>query len=605
VRRLSLDVTLAGGFLAVAVAILVARANPATAYEASMYAATPTATWIGFAIALAIAVSTALSCRGRQQAAGIGLGALTTLSIVSLPVIRNYRYTGMGDAMTHLGWTRDIVAGQLAPHELFYPGVHSLAALFHLVGGIPVERALLFAVVVLFVPFLVFVPLTVGVISDTGLAVGVAAIVSWMVLPINNIATHMSVHTNSNALFLAPVVIFALVAYLKRRATIDRLPADVSPFSALIYLTAVTLLFVHPQQMINVVVILAAIAGVQYLARRRYNDHPIVAHPTTYTQTAVLGTLTMVWMVANDTFRAATQGLLYGLVTDDVGGSSEVDQAGSSLTEIGTSLGEVFLRLFGDMAVIGLVVGLFILVTWLGWTSTDRETKSFITYFGLAFVPLGGVMAVYFVGTPAMAFRQIGFVYVLLTILAGIAIAQLIGGLTPYLTRPGANAIAAVALSACLVLGLVTVFSSPFIYNPSQHVTDEAYSGYESGFEHAAEDRPHVGLGYDPFRYDHGINGVEREGALSGASAASGELNGTDLADGNYSGAYNGVDYYLIITEWDETREFDVYQELRYGEADVAGIERDRAADKVISNDEFRLYDVDSDPPEAEAGSPE
>lgn len=599
-RRATLNGAFAVGFLAVAAGILVARANPASAYEASMYTATPTVTWIGFALALAIAVSTALTCRGRPQTIGIGLGALTTASIVSLPVIRNYRFSGMGDALTHLGWTRDIVTGQVTPHELFYPGIHSIASVFHLVGGVSIERSLLLAVVALFVPFLVFVPLVVRDVSGDGLAVGVAAIVSWMVLPINNIATHMGVHTNSTALFLAPVVIFAFVAYLRRRATIERLPFGLSPFSVLIYVTGIALLLVHPQQMINVVVLLGAIAGVQFLARRRYDDHPIVEHPTTYAHTIVLGTLFTLWAVSNETFRRAIQGLVYGLFTEDVGTGAEVDQAGSSLTEIGGSLGELFVKLFFEMALIGLIVGLFIAVTWLGRTKLDRETKSFVSYFGLALVPLGGIFLVYLIGTPTMAFRQIGFIFVLMTILAGIAIAHLIGGLSSVVTRPGANAIAAVVLGACLVLGLMTVFSSPIIYDPGQHVTDEKFSGYESGFEHAAEDRPHVGLGYDPFRYDHGINGVEREDALSGASIASGEVNGTAFENGNYSGAYNGLDYYFIVTEWDETREFDVYEELRYSDDSVAGVDHDRSANKVISNDEFRMYAVDSDPPEVE-----
>ncbi|WP_265107801.1 hypothetical protein [Halosolutus halophilus] len=596
-RRATVDGTFAVGFAAVAIGILVARANPATAYEASLYTATPTVTWAAFAIALAIAVSTALAYRGRPQAIGIGLGALTTTAIVSLPLIRNYRFSGMGDALTHLGWTRDIVEGQIAPHELFYPGLHSLASIFHFVGGVPIERGLLLSVVALFVPFLLFVPLVVRDVTGDELAIGVAAIVSWMVLPINNIATHMGVHTNSNALFLAPVVIFAFVAYLRRRATIERLPFGLSPFSVLIYVTGITLLLVHPQQMLNVVVLLGAIAGVQFLARRRYDDHPIVEHPTTYAHTVVLGSLFTLWVMSSETFRRAVRGLIYGLFVADIGAGAEVDQAESSLTDIGASLGELFVKLFLEMALIALVVGLFVLATWIGRTKLDRETKSFVTYFGLALVPLGGIFLVYILGTPTMAFRQVGFIFVLVTILAGIAIAQVIGGLSSLVSRPGANAIAAVVLGACLVLGLMTVFSSPLIYDPNQHVTDEKYSGYESAFDHAAEERPHVGLGYDPYRYDHGINGVEREGVLSGASAASGEVNATEFEAGNYSGAYHGTDYYLTITEWDETREVGVYQELDYSEDAIAGVETDPSADKVISNDEFRMYAVDSEPP--------
>ena len=597
--RATLNTTFAVGFLAVAIGILFARANPATAYEPSIYTGTPTAVWICFALALAIAVGTAIVCRGRQQAIGIGLGGLTVTAIVSLPVIRNYRFAGMGDALTHLGWTRDIVTGGMDPHELFYPGVHSIAAVVHYLGGVPIERALLFAVVFLFVPFLIFVPLTVRDMAGGGAAVGFAAIVSWMVLPINNIATHMGVHTNSNALFLVPVVVFAFVAYLRRRTTIERLPLGLSPFSVLVYLTGVGLLLVHPQQMIHLLVFVAAIAGVQFLARRRYDDHPILEHPTTYVHTAVLGTLCTLWAASNERFRDAISGLVYGLLRSDIGATQEVDQREGSLAEIGGSIEELFVTMFLEAAVVGLIVGLFVLAMWLGRTRTDRETATFVNYFALALIPLGGMFVVYFVGTSTMAFRQVGFIYVLLTILAGIAFAHAFGGLSRYVTRPGANTVAALSLGAFLVLGLMTVYASPIIYSPTQHVTDEKFSGYESGLEHAAEDRPHVGLGYDPYRYDHGINGLDREegeGApLSGASFASGEVEPEPFEAGNYSGAYHGSDYYFIVTEFDVTREIEVYDGLHYSEESLEGIERDPSANKVIANDEFEMYAVASD----------
>jgi len=182
--------------------------------------------------------------------------------------------------------------------------------------------------VVLFVPFVIFVPLVVRDMTGDGLAVGLAAIVSWMVLPINNIATHMGVHTNSNALFLVPPVLFAIVAYLHRRSTLERLPLDVSPFSVLIFLTGLALLLVHPQQMFNVVVLIGAISGVQYLARRRYDDHPMLEHPTTYVHTLSLGALFGLWALGNERFRQAVSGLVTGLLAQDIGGGTEVNQRG-------------------------------------------------------------------------------------------------------------------------------------------------------------------------------------------------------------------------------------------------------------------------------------
>ncbi|WP_306058987.1 hypothetical protein [Natronococcus wangiae] len=594
-NRATLNWTFAGGFVALAVGILLARADPATAYEVSVYTGTPAATWVGFAIATAIAVSTTLTCYGRQQAIGICLGAATVTSIVSLPVIRNYYFSGMGDALSHLGWTRDIAAGQMDAHELFYPGIHALGTIFHYLGGVSIERSLLFGMVALFVPFLVFVPLVVRDLSGNALAVGIAAVVSWMVLPINNIATHMGVHTNSNALFLVPVVLFALVAYLRRRATIERLPFGLSPFSVLLYVSAIALLLVHPQQMVNVVILAAAISGVQYVARRRYDEHPILEHPTVYTPTFVLGSIFSIWVVSNERFRGAIEGLITGMFTSEVGAGTEVDQRDESLAEIGGSLSELFVTMFLDAALIGLVVGIFVLLTWLGRTRLDGESKSLVTYFGIALVPLGVMFFVYFVGTPTMAFRQMGFIYVVLTILAGIAIAHAVGGLSGVISPPGANAVAAVFLGVCLVLGLMTVYASPVIYSPGQHVTEENYNGYETGMEHGADDVPYAGLGYDPYRFDHGINGLEGEESLTAVTASSGEIDREEFNEGNYTGAYNDVGYYLIVTEFDESRELDVYQELRYSEAALRGVEYDPHADKVISNDEFRMYDVSSD----------
>ncbi|ELY80556.1 hypothetical protein [Natrinema pallidum] len=596
-RRSTLNVTVAVGFLAVAVGTLIARANPATAYESSVYVGSPTITWVVFAFALAIAVGTTLSCRGRRQGYGIVLGGTTVIAIVSLPVIRNYRFAGMGDAMTHLGWTRDIVSGGTAPHELFYPGLHAIATVFHVVGGVPIERGLLIAMVVLFVPFVVFVPLAVRDIAGSGLAVGLSAIVSWMVLPVNNIATFMGVHTNSNALFLVPPVVFALVAYLRRRSMVERLPLGLSPFSVLVYLTGLTLLLVHPQQMFNIIVLVAAISGVQFLARRRFDEHPMLEHPTTYTHTIVLGGMFGLWALGNERFRSAASGLVYGLLSQDVGAGAEVDQRGSSLTDIGGSLAELFVKMFLDAAIIGLLVGLFILAVWLGRTSLDAENRSFVNYVSFGLIPLGGLFGVYFVGTPTMAFRQVGFIYVLLTILAGIALAQVTGGLSSVLTRPGANAVTALVLGCCLVLGLLTVFASPLIYNPGQHVTPEMMSGYEDGLDHGAEGVPYAGMGYDPYRYDHAINGIPGGGeTVGGASAATGTVNATVFSAGNYSGAYPTDEYYFVFTEWDRTKEIDVYQELNYREAALEGLDTDPAANKVVSNDEFEMYAISSRP---------
>ena len=593
-RQVASKLLLSVGFLAVAVAITVAHRTPPTSYESSIYAATPTSTWIGLGIAFAIAIPVVLTDRGRTQALGVALGATAVTTIVALPVIRNYRFIGMGDALTHLGWVRDFVEGDMLPHELFYPGIHSIATVFHLVGGVPLERGLLFAVVFVFVPFVVFVPLVVRDLSGSATAVGFAAVVSWFVLPVNNVATHMGAHTNSNALFFVPVVLFALVAYARRRGDAEALPLGFSPYGALLLVAGAGLLFVHPQQMINVVVVLAAMAFVQYVARRRLEDHPILEHPTVYLHTAALGGFFVLWAVSNDRFRRAFSGLIYGLLTQDIGAGGEVDQRGASLAEIGGSIGELFAKMFLVSALVGLVAGLFVLATWAGLTRVDRETKSFTTYFGIALFPLGVMFLVYFFGTGTMAFRQVGFIFVILTILAGVALAHLFGWLSRGLSTPGANTLAAVALAGCLVLASLTIFASPFIYNPSQHVTDQQLSGYESALTHGDE-RLYAGFGFGVNRYGDAVHGTEGTERGNYYGAGDGVVDVEEFEAGNYSGAYGGEDYYFTVSAFDETRELEIYRGLHHSESALEGVESDPSADKVISNDEFRMYAVSAE----------
>ncbi|MFC6718275.1 hypothetical protein ACFQGT_11600 [Natrialbaceae archaeon GCM10025810] len=590
-RRTVIDTLLAIGFLGVTVAILVAWMNPASHYEPSMYAGVPGSFWIGIGVALAIATGVAMVCRGREQVVGIGLGGFAVTTIVSIPVLRNYRFSGMGDALTHLGWTRDIVNGDILPHDLFYPAFHSLAGAFHFLGGYSLERAMLIVVVVLFVPFLVFVPLVVREFGDGALAVGFAAIVSWMVLPINNVATHMGVHTNSNALFLVPPVLFAVAAYLERDSGEDRLPLGVSPFSILLFVTGVSLLLVHPQQMIGVVALIGTISAVQFLVRRRYVEHPILEHPTTYVHTFGLGILTFGWAISNPRFRNALSGLIEGIFSSDVGGGNTVNDRGTSLTELGTSLTELFTLMFLEAALIGLAVGLLLLAVWRGWSTPNGDTRAFITYLGLSMFPLGGLFLVYFVGTPTMAFRQMGFIYVVVTVLAGVALARGVGGLSKVLPRPGVTALAAAFVAVCLVFGLITVHASPLIYSSSQHVTNEQMGGYETALDHGVEDQQYAGFGYSPYRFDHAITGVDDTSVTSGTT--DGTVDEEEFNDGNYSGAYRGSEYYFVVTEYDTTREFQVYDELRYEEEGLEGISAEPGADKVVSNDEFRMYDVE------------
>ncbi len=105
VNRTASNLTFALGFFALAAGVVLARANPATSYESSIYTGTPTTVWLCFAVALGLSVVAAVAARGRSQTLGIVLSGDDGYVDRESSRAQKLSILGMGDALTHLGWT--------------------------------------------------------------------------------------------------------------------------------------------------------------------------------------------------------------------------------------------------------------------------------------------------------------------------------------------------------------------------------------------------------------------------------------------------------------------------------------------------------------------
>ncbi|SDD40196.1 hypothetical protein [Natrinema hispanicum] len=575
---------LAIGFLALSGAVFAAHSTPATGYELSLYTNTPLAFWIlsGCALFVSLLVSFGATTDWYRQL-GLGLGGGSLVAFVGLPILRGYRFYGAGDALTHLGWIRGIQSGSFSPIELEYPAFHTVTTILSVIFEIDLAHAALFVIVTLSSLFFLFVTLSVSVGLESPYSTVIGAFSAFLFLPITNLSTYLVPHAMSQAILFFSVTLYLLLKYVGGGAVHPLLSA----IGVLFAITSITLVFYHPQLVAHLLVVFLGICVLQYLYRRYRTDHPIVDHRPIYGQTIVLLAAFLAWTTQHDFLLGSVEYAVSGALAYFIGGGSASDSIGSqstSLAELGASATELFLKLFSPSLVFIGLTGLLMLWTiWENDGTMMRKTNGFVPYFIISLAGLTGVFALYFLGSYGnMYFRVLGLMLVLITITGSIAIVY---GLTTFAREhlpAGVHGIVIVGLGFLLLISLVAVFPSPYIYSASPHVTDMSMSGHQTAFDNRDENVTFVGIRAGPNRYADAIRGeLTRNQQYDGITS--------EEIDNGLSRQYID-DRYLIVTQADKGRELRAYQELRYSRRQLNSVGGQYGVNRVESNGEFELY---------------
>lgn len=572
------------GFLAVTAAVVAAHRAPASTYEVSIYAATPLAFWAGVAVAIAAALAVALA----RPAGAYRLGALVLageafVAIVALPVLRGYEFYSAGDALSHMGWIRNVLRGDLPLVELIYPGPHTVAIYVHRLLGLSVEQSMLLTVVVFATAFVAFVPLVAAVLSDDArLAATLGVFAAMLVLPINNISGHLVFFPSTMAVFFTPFVLLIAVVAATTKGD-DRL----TPVDGLLALGAAAILFVHPQQTVNLLLVLLTLSAVVLVSRRYTGNrslNPLTGH------TLAIGAALVVWGATHERIASRATGytdlVLQALFRQDASTSSVSQQTGS-LAQIGVHPMEIVLKLFFPSMVFLLLTALVLSSSFVK-TLRSKSDRPILAVVGLGFVPVGCVMVVYMVASlQTIYFRHLGFIMALVTVFGAVALARLRAGGTLRGYDRGTTAVSGLVIAVLLVLSLSTVFPSPFIYQPNGHVTEGRMTGHATAFEHETSDVAYAGIRTGPDRFRDGIEGTY-DLDRAGADAARVPF---QRLDEDLTAVFDGPRY-LIVSQADVQRETVAYHNLRYSERGFATLDSRTGVDLVVNNGAFKLYYV-------------
>jgi len=596
-------VALTTGFAALALGAAAAVGSPATGYELSIYRSTPALFWVGAAVALA--VSLAVSFRPgapRLRYAALLLGGGTVWSVVALPVLRGYFFYGAGDALSHLGFALSFLGGK-NPADLLHPGLHVLSLTIGEATGLPVRRALLVGVLVFFLLYFLFVPLCVREIAGDRAGLAVGAFTALLLLPLNNVATHVIAHPSSQTILFVPVVLFALVLFLRQGAG----GRGVTAAGGLLGLVSVAVVLLHPQEALNTIVLFGAVLALQAVYRRLDVDHPITRHRLVLVPMLFLVSAWLLWAPRSPRVQSRIVTAYRSVFVSSPPPGGEVATRSLSLAVLGGSLGELFVKLFLASLVFSVIAGLAMLARSAGvlddlgfqrWGIAGRlapaERQGLTTYLAAGFLPLFGITGFVFLGAFGdHYFRFVGFLMMLVTLVAGGVIArgprQLLAGRVSLSTARAAVVVLFVLL---LPLAVLSVHPSPWIYQPSEQVTEQQYGGYQTAFQQRDPAIAFAGVRSGPRRFveaTYGPQSAATQGFPGVESGIPGPVFRSNLT------TYYDEPRYVPVTTTDIEREVGLYRGFRYGSSGFRTLRSSPGIHRVQANEEFRLYLLSED----------
>jgi hypothetical protein len=601
-HRLS-KLALAAVLVAFAAGIWAAHQAPASGYELSIYAATPDATWVGVGAALIVGGLVALTAprESRLHDAGLVAVGVAGLTVFALPVLRGYAFYGGGDSLTHLGWASELASGRLAVTELLYPGIHTTGVFVAETAGVGIPMAVLYVVLVVFpLVYLVFVPLTVQVLGGGRRALAAGALAAALFVPVNNVSVHPLAHPTSQAIMLVAFVLYLLLAYISApaAASTSASPApsgasarfgSVSGLGVLLAAAAVAIVFVHPQQAVNLALVFVAVAALRAVLRR-YTSGAAAQHRAIYAQTGVLVAVIALWAPRFERVGGATQATFGSLLSQGATAGEVVSQRSSSLTQVGGSIGELFVKLFLPATVLSVLAACLIALVAYRRLSADGDTLA--GYVAVGMVPLGGVFLLMFAADIGdQYFRYLGFLMVPVSVLGAVAVGRLTSGLDARSGRHVGTVVAVVLLVGMLPVGVLAVHPSPYMYQANSQVTETEFGGYSNTFETREADVPFAGIRGGPRRfvdYHYGTEYTDQQLEFPGDRAGIPEA---VFAAGNYTTAYD-TDRYVTVTRGAYIREVVLYESFRYPESGFAALEASPGVNRVRSNGGYTLYRV-------------
>ena len=472
---------------------IIAKTPPASGYELSIYDAYPWYFWVFICINITCGILILMHQAFAEQKSnwwliGLCIVIFSNALFLGLPSFRGYAIYPMGDALSHLGWMKDIVTMGHIGKSNFYPIIHLLGVSLLEITGLSRGAVTNLLFVFWSIMYLLNIYLLSTVVANRR---GQVLLITVFACPLVFSHFHTLIHPSILSLFMIPLMLY----FYHRR---EKLTSGQIENTIILILLAFAITYTHPVTCLFaialfLVFILSRILYRQIAKRKQFALSRTMSIGGNYNIPLIMFIVFFMWYFSyaaiQGTFRRVHEFLVYGSEV-----SLFVDQTSQlAMAELSTSQTiELFIYRYGAISLYLLisVIAVIIVLKWSLSKKAELEPMDFT--YGTQFIValLVSAFSLFALTGEFDPVRISRFFLVMTPIISGLVIYRFIDNIdktsqkvinTNRLKhrREVAISLTTVLILAVVILSIFNVYGSPRVVRGNWQVSEMVIAGTE------------------------------------------------------------------------------------------------------------------------------
>lgn len=493
-------------FLLISLSIFLLSFEGARGYELSIYAAVTPLVWTflisSIVVGITIVSYSIYQTKNQDKSAwwliGFLIIVLSIFTILLMPSLKGYAFYGRGDPLSHRGYIIDILATGRLPSYNFYPITHTLVAFLSLISNMDISSIMMCISQFFSLLYIIFIYILAKTIFYGKKKHVILATTSSTVPLFGSFQTWLVPHFLSTSIL--PLLFWL---YFKERSL---------EFRILLIILIILLPFFHPVTSLFFTLSLITLSLFQtieskFIIRRKTQQFNISS-----TNMIMLSIISFVMWSSNFYFWGYSINRLFRFIKGEVTSPliNTIPNIFEKLHLRSIEIVQLFFRLYGHILVFLVISTIIIIFTVKNALKGNQYQRNLFLLSGVFFVGVFLQISHIAGSIGLIVTRSLNYIVVLSPVFVGCALASYLFRIRPKKNGMVSRKIlifSAFIISSSFMIGIFSVFPSPFVYLPNAQITYMEMEGVEWFYRYKSSEEKFIAMGGNGFRFADAILG--------------------------------------------------------------------------------------------------